>query len=304
LKYEVMIKMILIYLISLSFIFISMFLLAYTAFINLKLVQEKVSLREQELARSFLDRAILPYLRNSVRIVKKLTPKSLNEKLKLKLVMAGNPKGFDVDRLMAFKVLCAAGGAVLAIILFALKRNALFFNTGIIFTFLCFFVPDIWVNRKIESRQKSISFMLPDTLDLLTISVEAGLGFDAALSKVIKNTKGPLAEEFFRMLQEIRLGSSRRDAFKRLSERTNVPELQGFILAMLQADIFGISVSKVLRIQAREMRIKRRQKAEENAMKAPVKMVFPLILCIFHALLVIVLGPAAIKIYTAFTQSL
>jgi tight adherence protein C len=130
------------------------------------------------------------------------------------------------------------------------------------------------------------------------------LGFDAALSKVIKNTKGPLAEEFFRMLQEITLGSSRRDAFKRLSERTTVPELQGFILAMLQADIFGISVSKVLRIQAREMRIKRRQKAEETAMKAPVKMVFPLILCIFPALLVIVLGPAVIKIYTAFMQSL
>ncbi len=296
--------MILIYLISLIFIFISMFLLAYTVFINLKLVQKKVSLREQELARSFLDRAILPYLRNSIRIAKNLAPKSLNEKLKLKLVMAGNPKGFDVDRLMAIKVLCAACGAFLAIILFALKRNALFFNAGIIFTFLCFFVPDIWVNRKIESRQKNIAFMLPDTLDLLTISVEAGLGFDAALSKVIRNTKGPLAEEFFRMLQEISLGSSRRDAFKRLSERTNVPELQGFILAMLQADIFGISVSKVLRIQAREMRIKRRQKAEENAMKAPVKMVFPLILCIFPALLVIVLGPAAIKIYTAFTQSL
>lgn len=294
----------LIYLISLSFVFMSAFLFVLTASVNMKLLQEKVSLREQELAKSFMDRAVLPSIKKLVHLAKQLTPVDLNKKLKHKLVLAGNPKDFDIDKLLALKILSLFGGAILAIIFLVLKQSTLSLYVGIIFTSLCFFIPDIWLNRKIQARQKDITLMLPDTLDLLTISVEAGLGFDAALTKVIKNTKGPLAEEFFRMLQEIGLGSSRRDAFKRLSERTNVPELQGFILAMLQADIFGISVAKVLRIQAREMRIKRRQKAEETAMKAPVKMVFPLILCIFPALLVIILGPAVIKIYTAFMQSM
>ena len=293
-----------VYLVSLALAFISAFLLIFAASVNLKVLQEKVSLREQELAKSLWNRAVLPFIANLVQIANRLTPAGLNQKLKHRLVLAGNPKGFDVDKLMTAKVLSGLGGLVLAIFVFALRRSIPAFYGGALLTAACFFIPDFWLNYRIKIRQKDISLLLPDTLDLLTISVEAGLGFDAALSKVIRNTTGPLAEEFFRMLQEITLGSSRRDAFKRLSERTTVPELQGFILAMLQADIFGISVARVLRIQAREMRIKRRQKAEETAMKAPVKMVFPLILCIFPALLVIVLGPAVVKIYTAFMQSL
>lgn len=296
--------MLFIYFLSLSLIFASTFLLVFAGTINLKQAKEIVSITEEELTRSLLDRVFLPAIQNLATVAKKLTPTGVSESLQHKLELAGSPRNLDVDRLLALKMICLFSGCILAIIYFAYERNLLSLYGGIIFASLCFFIPDIWLNHKIQIRQKNIVLMLPDTLDLLTISVEAGLGFDSALSKVIKNTKGPLAEEFFRMLQEIRLGTSRREAFKKLSERTNVPELQGFILAMLQADIFGISIAKVLRVQAQEMRIKRRQKAEENAMKAPVKMVFPLILCIFPALLVIVLGPAVIKIYTAFMQNL
>lgn len=296
--------MVLVYLVSLCLVFVSTFLLVYAASIKLKQVKEITSVAQQELAKSLVDRIFLPAMRNLTMMAKKFTPKGVSENLEHKIALAGAPKDLDVDKLLALKTLSVIGGVILAIILFAYERSILSFYGGIMFTFLCFFLPDFWLNHRIQTRQREIALMLPDTLDLLTISVEAGLGFDSALSKVIKNTHGPLAEEFFRMLQEIRLGTSRREAFKRLSERTDVPELQGFILAMLQADIFGISVAKVLRVQAHEMRIKRTQRAEENAMKAPVKMVFPLILCIFPALLVIVLGPAAIKIYIAFMQNL
>lgn len=296
--------MLIIYILSLSLVFCSAFLLVVAASTKAGAAKEAASATDSELAKPFIDRVILPHALNLTRLAKRLTPAGISKSLQYKLALAGSPKNLDVDKLLSLKVICLVAGVVPAIILFALQRSSLSFCTGFIFASICFFLPDLWINHKAQTRQKNIAIMLPDTLDLLTISVEAGLGFDSALSKVVKNTRGPLAEEFFRMLQEIRLGMSRRDAFKRLSERTNVPELQGFILAMLQADIFGISVAKVLRVQAHEMRIKRRQKAEENAMKAPVKMVFPLILCIFPALLVIVLGPAVIRIYTAFMQNL
>jgi len=292
------------YLIALSLVFASAFLLTLAGLVSSKPAAPIVSVDEEEMTKSFAERVVLPAMRTLAGIAKKVTPSGISASLQRKLALAGSPREIDVDKLLALKVICLVTGSILAIIYFILKPGLFSFYGGTIFAVSCFFLPDIWLNRHIQNRQKRIALMLPDTLDLLTISVEAGLGFDSALSKVIRNTRGPLAEEFFRMLQEIRLGTSRRDAFKKLSDRTNVPELQGFILAMLQADIFGISVARVLRVQAQQMRIKRRQKAEETAMKAPVKMVFPLILCIFPALLVIVLGPAVIKIYTAFTQSL
>lgn len=138
---------------------------------------------------------------------------------------------------------------------------------------------------------------MPNTLDMLTISVEAGMGFDLALSRVASNMKGALRDEFNKMLQEISIGFSRKDAFKNLINRTDVPDLNVFIMAMIQADIFGVSVGNVLRIQASEMRTRRRQEAEERGVKAPVKLVFPLILCIFPTLMTVILGPAIIRIY-------
>ena len=151
-----------------------------------------------------------------------------------------------------------------------------------------------------EERQHDLRIKLPDILDLLTISVEAGLGFEQALDRTISAVPGALSDEFARMLGEVRAGASRADAMRALDQRTNVPEVRSFVLAILQADTFGVSIGRVLRAQAEEMRIKRRQEAQERAQKAPVKMLIPMVFCIFPALFVVVIGPAIINIRSSF----
>lgn len=223
---------------------------------------------------------------------------ALAGKYRKKLMEAGQPRGLDVDGFIALKVMTGIGGFILALFIggFAGLAVARIFFLAIILTATGFFGPDAWLSRLIAARKKEMYLALPDILDMLTISVEAGLGFDAALAKVVKNFHGALSQEFFRFLQETQLGRSRRDAWRNLADRTDIPEINSFVLAVLQADVFGISIGKVLRVQADEMRTKRRQRAEEIAMKAPVKVVFPLVLCIFPALIIVILGPAGIRI--------
>ena len=159
-----------------------------------------------------------------------------------------------------------------------------------------YIAPEFWLGRRIKRRQKAILLMIPDTLDLLTISVRAGLGFDAALAKVVEKLKGPLSDEFRRALAEVRVGKSRREALRDIIPRTEVPPLTNFIGAIIQAETLGVSISKVLQVQSEQLRIERRQRAEEQAAKAPIKMLFPLVGCIFPSLFIVILGPAIILI--------
>jgi tight adherence protein C len=230
--------------------------------------------------------------------VKRISPKGVVEANKRRLELAGSMQSFNVDVYLAVKFLLPVT------FLFILILAVIFLNITLLGRILLlilipisYFLPDLFIRRKIANRQKEIRRTLPNALDLLSISVEAGMGFDIALSRVSNNVGGPLGEEFNRMLHDIQLGLSRKEAFQELNKRTDVAELSTFIVAMTQADIFGIPISKVLRIQASEMRTKRRQMAEEAGIRAPVLLVFPLILCLFPALMTVILGPAAIRIY-------
>ncbi|MFZ3062460.1 MAG: type II secretion system F family protein [Actinomycetota bacterium] len=249
-------------------------------------------------ATRFYERAPLLLLKLS-RLGRRLSPHRAIDYLNKQLVYAGMPR--ELDKLLAIKILSLAGGALVVGLLWAVLRPSFLWLILIIVIFAGggFFLPEFWLSWKGKARQKAIRLALPGVLDLLAVSVEAGLGFDSALSKTIKKMSGPLSEEFARMLKEMQMGTSRKDAFKNLSTRTAVSELKSFLSAMIQADVFGISIADTLKVQAQEMRVRRAQKAEEIAQKAPVKLVFPTILCIFPAIFVVILGPAAIRIYNS-----
>ena len=257
-----------------------------------------VSLREQALARSFGERALQPLLSVLTGTVKRLTPSQTRRKLEHKLALAGQPTFWDPDKIVGAKIIGGVVGFVAALAVASsvgATGGIRLLVVGFI-TFIGYYAPILILDHKGDARQAEMRKMLPDTMDLLTISVEAGLGFDAALVQVINNVPGPLAQEFARLLQEMRLGRSRVQAFKNLADRSEVEELDSFIIAMVQADTFGVSISKVLRAQALELRTKRRQRAEEAAQKVPIKILFPLIFCILPTLFVFILGPAAIRI--------
>jgi tight adherence protein C len=256
----------------------------------------------KELDAPFNERVTGPMFSRLTSLGRRFTPNDQSTRLRRKLDLAGNPPGWDTDRVLAFKMLGLLVGAAAGFIVPLLFGNvawALVFGIGL--AVLGFFLPNILLYQRAYDRSQTIQRELPDALDLLVISVESGLGFDAALAQVARNTHGPLAEEFFRVLQEMQLGTGRSDAMRALADRTDVTDLRGFITAMVQADAFGIPIANVLRIQAREMRIRRSQRAEESAQKVPVKILFPLIFCILPALFIVILGPAAIQIMTAFS---
>ena len=258
--------------------------------------------RDETLAKPFVERAFAPVVLGLSKFLGRFTPIGYLEKNQRKMMLAGSPSGMDAASFVVVKVVLLIVGLVGA---FALRN----FGDGltrlaviVLPPAMGFFLPDVWLNRRIEERSSAMLRALPDTLDLLVISVEAGLGFDSALARVVTTVPGPLSEEFFRMLQETRVGVSRRDAMRHLMDRTDLEELRSFLLAMLQAEAFGVAIARVLRVQADEIRVKRRQRAQEKAFAAPVKIVFPLVFCIFPALFVVLLGPAAISISQAFAS--
>ena len=263
---------------------------------------EAGELRQAEpLLRPFSERVIGPAAAGIAATVRAVAPTGYRERVRQRLVLAGSPRKMSAERFIALKAL-GTFVAVLLVLAAATVRtfSASTWLVAVVFIGITFYFPDARLNGAVADRQKTIRRALPDMLDMLTISVEAGLGFDAAVSKLVRNSSGPLAEEFGRALQEIQAGVERSEALKHMTERTEVPELNAFIMAMVQADMFGISVSKILRAQSHELRVKRRQRAQEMAQKAPAKMVFPLILCVLPATLIVLAGPAVISIGAAF----
>lgn len=225
----------------------------------------------------------------------RLSPSGIGTTLQRRLDLAGNPSGWTPDRILAAKglglfILGGLGG------LYGLRTIGLFVVGTAVAATAGFFLPDILLYNAGTKRQEKIRRALPDALDMLTVCVEAGLGFDAALAQVARNTTGPLAAEFSRVLQEIQIGKSRSQALRAMTNRTTVPELRVFVSALVQAGELGIAIADVLREQAKEMRLRRRQRAEEQAQKVPVKILFPLVFCLFPSMFIVIIGPGVISI--------
>jgi len=267
---------------------------------------EVENVRDQELLAPISERALMPVLGGLTNLGRRFTPVGYVDNVRKKFIYAGNGSADAVDRFLAVRVITVLLTPLAFILMYVWNPiGAEGMTQFLAFALLAFALlagPDAILSRRVQERQHELQVSLPDVLDLLTISVEAGLGFEQALDRTISAVPGALSEEFARMLGEVRAGASRSEAMRAMEQRTNVPEVRSFVLAILQADTFGVSIGRVLRAQAEEMRIKRRQLAQERAQKAPVKMLIPMVFCIFPALFVIVIGPAIINIRNAFSS--
>ncbi len=259
------------------------------------------NLEELELQAPFIERTLRPLAAQLSGRMSRVASSSFTERTEKRLALAGNPGDLRVADWLGIKAIVAIVLAIIFFFLFVvvgliglpIPINFVMVAVGALFGYTA---PEFWLGGRVKKRQKAILRMIPDTLDLLTISVRAGLGFDAALSKVVEKLKGPLSEEFRRALAEVRVGKARRDALRDIVSRTEVSPLTNFIGAIIQAEQLGVSISKVLQVQSEQLRIERRQRAEEMAAKAPIKMLFPLVGCIFPSLFIVILGPAIILI--------
>ena len=256
------------------------------------------NLEELELQQPFFDRTIKPLAAKLSSRISRSTSTSLTERTEKRLALAGNPGEMRTADWLGIKVIAAIVVAAVMFVVLGFAGQNLFGGiafgvAGLGFGYL---LPEFWLGGRVKKRQKAILLQIPDALDLLTISVRAGLGFDAALAKVIEKMEGPLIDEFRRALAEVRVGKVRREALRDIIPRTEVQPLTNFIGAIIQAEQLGVSISKVLQVQSEQLRIERRQRAEEQAAQAPIKMLFPLVGCIFPSLFIVILGPAIILI--------
>jgi len=261
------------------------------------------SLEEIELSQSFSERVIIPMMRRMGEISARFTPQKVLEETRMKLEMAGNPGRIDAATLLASRFVVAAVLGGLMFLVGGLVANwpsGQTFLVGTGTTLFGFFLPQLWLRDRIQRRQKEVRNAMPDALDLLTICVEAGLGFDAAMAKVSEKWENELSLAFARAIREVQLGKLRREALKDMSDRLGIPEMTSFVAAVIQSEQLGVSMAKVLRIQSEQMRMKRRQRAEEQAHKAPVKMIIPMAFLTFPSIFIVLLAPAAFKIMEAF----
>jgi tight adherence protein C len=257
------------------------------------------SLEEIELSQPFSARVIIPVIRRIGEFSARFTPQKAIQDTARKLELAGNPWPIDAATFLAIRFILAVvlGGFLVAVVLISPPSNP---NDNFMYiggaTFAGFYLPHLLLTSRITRRQKEIRKAMPDALDLLTICVEAGLGFDAAMSKVSEKWDNELSLAFARTIREVQLGKVRREALKDMSDRLGIPEVTSFVAAIIQSEQLGVSMAKVLRIQSDQMRVKRRQRAEEEAHKAPIKMIIPMALLIFPSIMIIILTPAAIQI--------
>jgi tight adherence protein C len=257
------------------------------------------SLEEIELSQPFSERVIIPIIRRIGEFSARFTPQKAIQDTARRLELAGNPWPIDAATFLAIRFILAVvlAGFLLAVVLISPPSNPTdnFMYIGGA-AFAGFFLPHLMLSSRITRRQKEIRKAMPDALDLLTICVEAGLGFDAAMSKVSEKWENELSLAFARVIREVQLGKVRREALKDMADRLGIPEMTSFVAAIIQSEQLGVSMAKVLRIQSDQMRVKRRQRAEEEAHKAPVKMIIPMALLIFPSIMIIILTPAAIQI--------
>jgi tight adherence protein C len=257
------------------------------------------NLTELELQIPRSERIFGPARRRIARTVRQFTPVGTIETTQLKLAQAGNPKNLTVQDFLGIKGMAAIGLAIAAFLFLTFIMHVGFFLYLVIIIGAGvggFFLPDYWIRSEIKKRQKEIQRYMADAIDILAISVEAGQGFDGALETLSKRKKNALTAEFDRFRMEVQAGKGRREAFRDLALRTAVEDLNSFVAAMIQADQLGIGIAQVLRSQSMELRIKRRQRAEEKARQAPIKMLFPLIFLMFPSLFIVILGPAIPKL--------
>ncbi len=257
---------------------------------------------DDELSKPFFERVVRPILEKVALSLGRVVPHKKRVSLHKKLLAAGNPMDLSPNEFMVIQYACTLVLPILAVVIVLPLGWNIIRILGIVSIggAVGFIIPEYYLKMKASGRQDEIQDSLPDVLDLLTVSVEAGLGFDAAMVKVVEKIKGVLSQECGRMLQEVKMGKPRRDALRDLGVRTGVEDVQAFVGAVIQADQLGVSIGNVLRLQSEQMRQKRRQRAEQKAMKAPIKMLIPLIIFIFPTIFIVVLGPAAIQVLNTF----
>lgn len=263
--------------------------------------EEPVTLEEIELSESFAERIVYPAFDTVGRFLARFTPAQSQERTRHRLELAGNPGNLTASTFLVIRLVTmfVLGGAILGLMLIgqaSLVRRIAF---TLIVTILGFYLPVLWLSSQITRRQNRIVKQLPDSLDLLTICVEAGLGLDQAIQRVVEKSDNELSQEFGRYLHETRLGKSRREAFESMAYRMEVPDVTTFVAAVIQATDLGVSMARILHVQADQMRIRRRQRAEQEAHRAPIKMVFPLVFLVFPSILIVLLGPSILVLLEA-----
>jgi tight adherence protein C len=270
-----------------------------TAGVALRRSGPRVDHRAAVLAQSSGDRLLRPVLDALTRLGRRTTPAGMLDKLEGRLASAGLQAGWTVERLLAAKTALGGAGAFVGVNLLVGGVTPLTVLEAVVFTYGLWYLPDFFVSQRVDERRRQIERALPDTMDQLTIAVEAGLGFESALAHVAERGDGPLAEELRRTMQDIQLGMDRTEALDGMAERTGVADLQRFLTALRQAGRYGLSIASVLRTQSAELRERRRQAAEEHAQKIPVKVLFPLVLFILPTLFIVVLGPGVLRFLDA-----